>query len=387
MTGSKREGGMKRVLNRFLVLALLAESLTLTFAGCGSNSFSPPQPQPQQMSLGATVDGLAQTQMQQYGIPAITVALAKQGSILYTQAYGMANLTSRIPAQFGTIFEIGSITKQFTAALIMLLQQQGKLHLDDPIASYLPQYGFSSAITIRMLLNHTSGLADYTNFPQLGDWVKNGVSEQTVLTAINQAGLQFSPGTQYQYSSSNYFALGIIIENLTNQPYAANLQQYIFQPLGLSSTYYALPPADLSAVGYTNNGSGLVAAQLWNRSAGFAAGALSSNVSDLVAWDNALISGKVVSSALFQQMTTPNGFVIDSQGDSYGFGLVIGKYNGRPIVWHTGQIGGFYAENVIFLDDGFTVVVLTNDQDIDTDPFTVKILNAVCNSQQLASNC
>ena len=339
------------------------------------------------MSLGATVDSLAQAQMRQYGIPAITVAVAKRGAIEYVQAYGVTDLTSQAAAQPGTIFEIGSITKQFTAALIMKLREQGKLHLEDTLSSYLPQYGFSSAITIRMLLNHTSGLADFTNFSQLGDWIKNGVSESTVLTAISQAGLQFAPGTQYQYSNSNFFVLGTIIEQLTNQSYPADLEQYIFQPLGLSSTYYELPPASLSAVGYTNNGSGLVPATLWNRSAAFAAGALSSNVYDLVTWDNALTTGKVVSAASFQQMTTPNGFKLDSGGDSYGLGLVVGNYNGRPIIWHTGQIGGFYVENVVFLDDGFTLVVLTSDQDIDTDPFVLKVMNAVCSSAQLANNC
>ncbi len=325
--------------------------------------------------------------MQQYGIPGMTVALAKQQTMLYTQAYGLADMLTQAPAQTSTVFEIGSVTKQFTAALIMKLQEQGKLHLDDPLTNYLGQYGFSSAITIRMLLNHTSGLADYTNFSQLKDWITNGVAESTVLTTIRQAGLQFQPGTQYAYSSSNYFALGTIIEQLTNQTYADDLQQYIFQPLSLSSTYYALPPADKSAVGYTNNGSGLVPARLWDRSAAFAAGALSSNVYDLLTWDNALVSGKVVSPASFQQMITPNGFNIDGQGGSYGLGLVVDKFNDRQIIWHTGQIGGFYVENVVFLDDGFTLIVLTNDQDTDTDPFVLKLMNAVCNSASLSSNC
>jgi len=362
-------------------------ALVLIFSGCGTKSSAPTAQGPPQMSLGATVDALAHAQMQQYGIPAMTIALAKQGSMLYLQAYGLSDLTAQTPAQRTTIFEIGSITKQFTAVLIMKLVEHGKLNLDDSMPGYLPQYGFVPAITVRMLLNHTSGLADFTNFPQLGQWITNGVSESTVLTAVSQAGLQFKPGTQYAYSNSNYFVLGSIIESLTNQSYAANLAQYIFQPLSLSSTYYQLPPPNLSATGYTNNGSGLVPAQLWNRSAAFAAGALSSNVYDLIAWDSALIRGKVVSEASFQQMTTPNGFPLDSQGDSYGFGLVVGRFNGRPIIWHTGQIGGFYAENVVFLDDSFTLVVLTNDQDIDTDPFVLKVMNTVCGSAQLAGNC
>jgi CubicO group peptidase (beta-lactamase class C family) len=375
-----------RFLVRESLTYLTAAFVAAVLCGCGG-SYSPSQQGSQQVSLAAAVDVLARQQMQQYGIPAMTVALAKQGTILYTQAYGVSSLASQTPAQPSTIFEIGSITKQFTAALILQLVEQGKLQVDDSMASYLPQYGFPSTITIRMLLNHTSGLADFTNFPQLGDWVKLGVPEATVLQAVSKAGLQFQPGTQYSYSNSNFFALGTIIEDLTNQSYAANLRQYIFQPLSLSSTYYELPPADFAATGYTNNGSGLVPAIVWDRSAAFAAGALSSNVYDLVTWDNALISGRVVTATSFQQMMTPNGFDIDSEGDSYGFGLAIGKYNGRQVIWHAGQIGGFYTENVVFPDDGFTLVVLTSDQDIDTDPFVFRILNTVCNSAQLSAAC
>jgi len=197
--------------------------------------------------------------------------------------------------------------------------------------------------------------------------------------------LQFKPGTQYTYSNSNFYLLGSIIENLTGQSYAANLDQYIFHPLGLQDTYYDLPPANLAAAGYANSGAGLIPAIIWDRSAAFAAGALSSNVYDLVAWDNALMSGQVVSPASFQQMTTSNGFF--QNGFSYGFGLALTAYSSRPIMWHAGQIGGFYTENVVFLDNGFTLVVLTNDQDYDTDPFVFKILNAVCGSSQLDSNC
>lgn len=181
--------------------------------------------------------------------------------------------------------------------------------------------------------------------------------------------------------------LGTIIERLTHQPYAAELQQAIFTPLGLHATYYALPPASVAASGYANNGSAIGPAVIWDRSAAFAAGAMSSDVADLVAWDHALVSGAVVSQQSFQEMIKPNGFAIDGQGDSYGFGLALSKYNNRPLIWHSGQIGGFTAENVVFLDNQFTLVVLTNDQDFNTDPLIYKILNAVCGSPGLSSNC
>lgn len=333
-----------------------------------------------------TVDGVVHSSMQQSRVPGIAVAIGKNDRMLYVQGYGVADLNTHQAMQPGVIFEIGSITKQFTAALIMKLQEQGRLHITDSIASYLPEYGFPATITIRMLLTHTSGLANYTDFSQLGQWIQNGVAEATVLSAVSQSPLQFQPGTKYSYSNSNFFALGAIIERVTGQSYATNLDQIIFQPLAMQSTYYVLPPAGLSATGYTNNGAGLQPAFLWDRSAAFATGALSSNVYDLVTWDNALRHGLVVTPDSFKAMTTSNGFV-DSLGNTYGFGLALYTFENHPIMWHSGQIGGFYTENVVFLDTGFTVVVLTNDQDVDTDPLALAIMNAVCGSAQLSANC
>jgi D-alanyl-D-alanine carboxypeptidase len=364
---------------------LVSAATTLAIGACGGSSAPSPPIEPQN-SLAATVDAVVQAAMQQQNIPGMTVALAKNGSVLYEQGYGFSDLATGQAARPNLIFEIGSITKQFTAALIMMLQEQGRLHVDDSLATYLPQYNFPAAITLRMMLTHTSGLADFTNFPQLGDWLRGGVSEETVLTAVSQAPLQFPPGTQYAYSNSNFFALGAIIEKLTGQSYAADLNQYILQPLGLMSTYYSLPPPEQAATGYTNNGSGLVPAILWDRSAAFAAGALSSDLNDLVVWDDALLNGKVVSAASFNAMTTSNGFPM-SGGGSYGFGLALATINGRPVIWHNGQIGGFTAENMVFLDSGFAVIVLTNDQDADTDQVVLKIIGAVCNSSQLSANC
>jgi D-alanyl-D-alanine carboxypeptidase len=279
--------------------------------------------------LSGTVDSLVHAQMQQYGVPAITIGLAKKGTTLYAQAYGVIELSTQQQTRPGTVFEIGSITKQFTAALIMKLQELGQLHVDDSVVMYLPGYGFAPAITIRMLLTHTSGLADFTNFADFGQWVLNGVSEAIALTEIGHAGLGSPPGTQYSYSNSNYYLLGSIIEKLTVLSYAAVLERYIFQPLALESTFYNLPPVSIAATGYTHNGSILVSATIWNRSAAFAAGALSSNIYDLVTWDNALMSGNVVSPSSFRAMTTSNGF--SQNGFSYGFGLALSSYNGRPI--------------------------------------------------------
>jgi len=365
--------------HRIFLLFLIA----VVPASCGGSAVAPAN---NVSLLTSTVDGLAHSVMQEQNIPGMTVAIAKGGVVLYAQGYGVSDLMTQQAMKPGVISEIGSITKQFTAALIMKLQEQGQLRVDDLIASYLPECSFPPAITIRMMLTHTSGLADFTNFPQLGDWVGHGVGEATVLTAVSEAPLEFQPGSRYSYSNSNYFALGTIVEKLTGQTYATVLQQQILQPLGLTKTYYSLPPANQSATGYTNNGLGFVPAIVWDRSAAFAAGALSANVYDLVVWDNALIHGKVVSPASFKAMTTSNGFQIPG-GGSYGFGLALWTFNNRPIIWHSGQIGGFTAETAVFLESGFSIVVLTNDQDANPDELVLKIMNGVCKSPQLSGNC
>ncbi|HLZ33978.1 MAG TPA: serine hydrolase domain-containing protein [Nitrospira sp.] len=361
---------------------LLVFALAFGLAGCGGGSTSSTT-STQPATLGETVDAVAKTAMLQQHIPGMTVALGKSGQLLYVGAYGVSDTGTSQATQPGTIFEIGSITKQFTAALIMQLQERGKLNVDDSIDLYLSEYAFPPVITLRMLLTHTSGLPNYTTFPQINGWSLGGVSESTVLTAISQTPLDFPPGTQWSYSNSNYFLLGAIIEKVTGQTYEANLQQHIFQPLGLTNTYYSLPPVAQSATGYMSDGS---VATLANRSASFAAGALSSNVFDLIAWDNALIHGKVVSPASFTAMTTSSGFTMPG-GGTYGFGLAMRTFNNRPVIWHNGAIWGFTAETEVFLDSGFSVVVLTNSFGANPDIVVNQVINSVCNSEQLSSNC
>jgi D-alanyl-D-alanine carboxypeptidase len=359
--------------------------LAIATSGCGGGR-SPSSSGSQPTSLSGAVDPVVKTAMQQQGIPGMTVALAKNGSMLYVQGYGVSDTVTHLAAQPGTIFEIGSITKQFTAAVIMKLQEQGKLHVDDSVNTYLPEYKFPAAITLRMLLTHTSGLANYTGFAPYPGWAVNGVSEATVLNAVSQAPLLFTPGTQWSYSNSNYFALGAIIEKVSGQSYPENLAEYIFQPLALTNTYYSLPPSGQSAIGYTGNASYQEPALVVDRSAPFAAGALSSNVNDLVTWDNALIHGKVVTTASFAAMTTPVGVSVTA-GTPYGFGLGLRTFNGRPTIWHNGAINGFTADTNVLLDTGFAVVVLTNTDAANPDAIALQIMSAVCNSSQLSSNC
>lgn len=364
-----------------LLLSAFLLVIAISFSGCSAS----PAPSNQQPTIESTVDEAVKVYVLRSGVPGVTVDLAQNGNTIYAQGYGYSDVSTKQAAKPTDIFEIASITKQFTAAIIMKLQEQGKLHVDDSMSTYLPQYGFPSAITLRMLLTHTSGLANYTSFSQFPDWSANGVPEATVLTAVSQAPLQFTPGTAYSYSNSNYFALGGIIEVVTGQSYESNLDQDIFQPLGLQNTYYELPPAALAATGYDNSSGPLEPVTPWTRSSAFAAGAMSANVYDLVTWENALMHGQAVSPASFKEMTTSDGFV--SNGQSYGFGLVLQTYNGHPVMWHNGGIAGFLTQELVFLDSGVTLAEFANLDTIDLNSGFVMILNAVCSSAQLSGTC
>jgi D-alanyl-D-alanine carboxypeptidase len=363
--------------------SLLVTAILLS--GCSSSPGPSSPPSDQQPTIASTVDQAVKSYVMSSGTPGATVGLAQNGKMIYAQGYGYSDVATHQATKASDIFEIGSITKQFTAAIIMNLQQQGKLNVDDSMATYLPQYGFPSAITLRMLLTHTSGLANYTSFAQYNEWAANGASESTVLTAVSQAPLLFTPGTEYSYSNSNYFALGAIIEAVTSLSYESNLDQYIFRPLALQNTYFELPPAALAATGYDNSTGTLEPVTPTVRSVPFAAGALSTNVYDLVTWENGLMHGQVVTPASFKEMTTSNGFV--SNGQSYGFGLVLQLFNGRPIMWHDGGIPGFLSQEAVFLDSGVTLVEFANLDTIDLNSGFVSTLNAVCNSAQLSATC
>jgi len=352
-------------------------------------------------SIGAIVDGLVATQMQTQGLPGMAVAIGRNGTILYSQGYGYANLASCVRVQPTTEFQIGSVTKQFTAAAILKLQSAGTLNLDNTVVSYLPSYAFDARITVRMLLNHTSGLDDYVNnraqFP-LPPGYANGLSQQTVFTAIVQAPLLFVPGSAFLYSNSNYFVLGSIIEAVTARTYPEYMTTEIFQPNGLNRTTYLQPLSSASPYSYANpqvpGTSGLAAGIILDPSVYFATGALWSNVQDLATWDAALRNGNVISPAQFTVMVTPPAVPVLGQAgtqSNYAMGWGSTTMLARPFIWHDGQTLAYTAVNGLFLDNGLSVAVLTN-VDIQgragaLDVFAAALLQAICTSPATASSC
>lgn len=316
-----------------------------------------------------------------------SVAVAKNGTILYAQGYGYADLNTCKPVQPSMDFQIGSLTKQFTAAAVLQLQNTGKLNIDNPVVSYLPAYSFDPRITLRMLLTQTSGLQDYLGFPSANSWT-GGVSEPTVLTQIAQAPVVFTPGLYFQYSNSNYFVLGSVIEAVSTVSYASYMATNIFQPAGLNNTAYLQPAA--IATPYTPGPSpGFIP----DPSLFFSAGALWSNVQDLATWDAALLNGKVIPPALFTVMVTPPPGVTNYQQGGptdYAMGWVHGGEVGHPFIWHNGETYSYTSVNGMFLDDGFSVVVLTNmpvHEDTPLLNLEQELMQAICTSSATAGDC
>ncbi len=365
-------------------------------AGCGllacggssklSSHSCPPLPATASSGIGSIVDGLVAIEMNAQGLAGMSVAIAKNGVILYAQGYGYADLSTCQPVHPATEFQIGSVTKQFTAAAVLQLQNAGALNIDSPVTTYLGSYPFDPRITLRMLLNQTSGLQDYLNFPAVGSWI-NGVPEQTVLSQIAPAALQFVPGSAYAYSNSNYFVLGSVIEAVSSATYADYLAGNIFQPQGLSNTSY-LQPAAIASPYTAAQGPGLIP----DPSLFFSAGALWSNVQDLATWDAALFKGNVIPSSLFTAMVTPASVPNFSGGgpSDYAMGWVSGTEAGHPFVWHNGETFAYTAFNGMFLDDGFSVTVLTNGPVNEDTPLLnlgEQIIQGICTSSATSGNC
>jgi CubicO group peptidase (beta-lactamase class C family) len=286
-----------------------------------------------------------------------TVLVVRNGKVILDKAYGFADLEWKTPNTPDTKFLLGSLTKQFTAASIMLLEERGKLKLTDPIRQYLPELPESwDKITIFNLLTHTSGIFNFAAAKDFDTYKARHLTPIQVLDSVRDKPLDFQPGEKYSYSNTGYVALGLVIEKLSGQTYAKFLQTNIFGPLGMKNTGYydnaAILP--LRAHGYSQDNDGvLVNADLVDVSVYFGAGALYSTAHDLLTWENALFGGKVVSQASFTQMTTP-------YKGNYGFGLIIRDVGGHKQVMHYGGVDGFASVLAGFPNEHLTIIVLDN---------------------------
>ena len=308
------------------------------------------------------IDKLVTDTLARTGVPSASIAVVKDGQIAYVKAYGDARIEPKTPATPAMRYSIGSISKQFTAAAILMLQEQGKLSLDDKVGKYIPDLTRANEVTIRQLLSHTSGYQDF--WPQ--DYVMKTMLEaataQKIMDTWAKKPLDFEPGTKWQYSNTNYVIAGVIVEKVAGMPFFQFLQQKVFTPLGMTSVIdidqarltesdptgymrYALGPPRVGP----KEGKGWL----------FAAGQLAMTAQDLAKWDISIIERKLLKSGSYLALGT-EVLLKDGVGTNYGLGVNVTSQGGRRALSHGGEVSGFTASNIVFPDDRVAVVVMTN---------------------------
>ncbi|HQU83494.1 MAG TPA: serine hydrolase [Pyrinomonadaceae bacterium] len=315
------------------------------------------------------VDDYVKTAMEQQHIPGVSIAVIKNGKILKTKGYGSANLELNIPVQPETVFKIGSVSKQFLATGIMILNQEGKISLDDPVSKFLEGTPETwKGITVRHLLTHTSGIV--REAPGFDPFKIQ--SDVDVIKTAYPVPLRFVPGEKWEYCNVGYFILAEIIHKVSGQPWDIYLNERIFKPLGMNATRTTTTTSIISnrADGYDWRNDRIENAE--NYLALRPSGAFLSTVIDLAKWDAALYGDQILKSTTREQMWSP---VKLNNGNThpYGFGWELGKIGNHKLVRHGGSLPGFRADFTRFPDDQLSVVVLTNGDDANSNIIAVNI--------------
>ena len=309
------------------------------------------------------------------------VLVARDGQVLFEKSYGYADLEWQVPNSNDSKFRLGSMTKQFTAASILLLEERGKLSTDDPVKKYIPDAPAAwDKITIYHLLTHTSGIPSFTGFPDYHASEAKTMTPDQLVAWFKDKPLDFAPGTDWRYSNSGYVLLGYLIEKISGDTYANFLQKNIFDPLGMKDSGYdsnnAILPYRTS--GYTPGPNGPQRAGYIDMSIPFSAGALYSTTHDLLKWEQGLFGGKVLSAAELKKMTTP--FKQD-----YACGLMVTQVNGHTQISHGGGIEGFNTEMAYFADQNLIIIALGNLNGSAPDEIVAN-LGKVANGQKVVLN-
>jgi CubicO group peptidase (beta-lactamase class C family) len=313
-------------------------------------------------ALKARIDRIATQVLEQTGVPSASVAIVQHGKLVYTHAYGLARLEPRTPATPQMRYSIGSISKQFTAAAILLLEEQGKLKLDDPVGKYVPGLTQGDKVTIRQVLSHTSGYQDYWPEDYVMTPMLHPETAQQIIDTWGKKPLDFEPGTQWQYSNTNFVIAGRIVEVASGRPLMDLLVERVFRPLGMTSVWNSdeqkLTQTD--ATPYYRHALGpLRPAPKEGRGWMFAAGELAMTAHDLALWDESLIAQSVLSPESYKKMFTEVKLK-DGKGSHYGLGVDVRDNRGHRAIEHSGEVSGFVSDNMVLVDDGAAVAVLTN---------------------------
>ena len=285
-----------------------------------------------------------------------SVLVVRDKAVLLEKGYGSADLEWDIPNSPDTKFRLGSITKQFTAASILLLEERGKLNINDPVKKYMADAPAAwDKVTIYNLLTHTSGIPSFTGFPDYESTEGTATTPEKLVARFRDKPLEFEPGEKFKYDNSGYVLLGYLIEKISGQTYAQFVQENIFKPLEMKDSGYDSNTAIIMhrASGYSKGKEGIENAGYIHMSIPFSAGSLYSTVEDLARWEQGLFGGKVLSAASLEKMTTPFK-------QTYAFGLSVSTANGHKVIEHGGGIEGFNTHLAYYPDDKLIVVVLGN---------------------------
>src|SRR5208283_860556 len=312
--------------------------------------------------LRANIDDIVNKVLATTGVPSASLAVVKDGKIAYVRAYGDARLDPHMVASPGMRYSIGSISKQFTAAADLMLAEEGKLSLDDPVSKYVSGLTRGNEVTIRELLAHTSGYQDYWPQDYVMPMMLKPVTPEEILDRWARIPLDFEPGTKWQYSNTNYVIAGVIVEKVSGMPLWTLLGKRVFTPLGMQSitdtNENALPASGPGA--YFRYALGpLHPAPKEGRGWMFAAGELAMTAEDLAKWDISIINQSVLKPASYREMETET-VLKNGVGTRYGLGVFVTTVNGHRVLEHSGEVSGFTAENIVLPDDKIAVIVLTN---------------------------
>ncbi|MEJ7808551.1 MAG: serine hydrolase [Telluria sp.] len=320
-------------------------------------------------ALAARIDAEVATHYKP-GEPGATLIVVKDGKTLLRKAYGMADVTGKVAMRPDASLRLGSITKQFTAVAIMMLADEGKLAMSDPITKFLPDYPTQGKlITVEHLLTHTSGIVSYTSKPGFGELMQRDMTVPQVIDFFKNDPVEFEPGSKYAYNNSGYFLLGAIIEKLSSQSYAKFVERRLFVPLGMTHTAYegSERALTLRALGHQKTPEGFGPSQPLSMTQPYAAGALVSTVDDLAKWDAAITAGKLLKPASWKQAFTAYTLT-DGKPIGYGYGWDVGKLRGDTAIAHGGGINGFSTYAVRLPRQRVYVALLTNSDSGRTPP-------------------
>jgi D-alanyl-D-alanine carboxypeptidase len=317
--------------------------------------------------LRQKIDKLVADALAKTGVPSASVVVVKDGQIAYQQAYGDARLDPTSAAKPEMRYSIGSISKQFTASAILLLQEEGKLYLDDKVARFIPDLTRANEVTIRQLLSHTSGYQDYWPQDYVMPVMLQPVTAQKILDTWAHKPLDFDPGTKWQYSNTNFVIAGLIVEKASGMPLLRFLQEKVFTPLGMNSVANIDQEklGETDPVGYMRYALGpLRPAPKEGKGWLFAAGELAMPAADLAKWDISIIDQKLMKPATYREFET-EVVLRNGLGTHYSLGMAVSSEFGHRALSHGGEVSGFTAENMIFPDERVAVVVLTNQDAVE----------------------